>query len=146
MICIVFRNCVNILSSLVKIRLPTENQLPRLPGSAIKVWLVVVVWVVQLITLSLPTWVEVELGCDNWRYLETWYDLLVLTLCQRLIKNWKILFESTFRASSAPHNFSMKPRFIESLILVSCWFIKLAESNIGHNQVKKVKHRAISSR
>ena len=29
---------LQISSSWVKIRLPTENQVPRLPGSAIKVW------------------------------------------------------------------------------------------------------------
>ena len=33
-------------------------------------------WVVQLITLSIPTWVEVELGCDNnvngWKYCWYW--------------------------------------------------------------------------
>ena len=40
-----------------------ENHLPRLPGSALKVELVGgVVVVVQLISLSTPTRVEVELG------------------------------------------------------------------------------------
>ena len=51
----------HISSSWVKIRLHTENQPPRLSGSALKVsvvgWggVVVVVVVVQLITLSIPT-------------------------------------------------------------------------------------------
>jgi hypothetical protein len=53
---------LHISSSWVKIRLQIENQLPGLSGSALKVWLT---WVggvvVQLITLSLSTWVEVEL-------------------------------------------------------------------------------------
>ena len=48
----------------VKIRLHTENQLPRLSGSALKVpvwW-----WVGSYPLLSqAPTPVEVELGCDN---------------------------------------------------------------------------------
>ena len=49
----------------VKIRLHTENQLPRLPGSALKV----PVWggglgSYPLLSLA-PTHVEVELGCDN---------------------------------------------------------------------------------
>ena len=52
---------LHISSSWVKIRLHTENQLPRLPGSY---WVVGGV-VVQPIPLSLPTWVEVELGCDK---------------------------------------------------------------------------------
>ena len=57
------------LSSWVKIRLHTENQLPMLPGSALKVpvWVVVVGGVVAsypLLSLT-PTPVEVELGCDN---------------------------------------------------------------------------------
>ena len=49
---------------LVKIRLHTKNQLPGLPASALKFVLVgwVVVVVVQPITLSTPTRVEVELG------------------------------------------------------------------------------------
>ena len=46
-------------------RLPTKNQFPRLPGSALKV----PVWgggVGSYPLLSLaPTHVEVELGCDN---------------------------------------------------------------------------------
>ena len=63
---------LHISSSWVKIRLHTENHLPGLPGSALKVCLVGGVggvgwvgWVVQLITLSTPTRVEVELrlGC-----------------------------------------------------------------------------------
>ena len=54
----------HISSSWVKIRLHTENQLPGLPGSALKVSVVVVV-VGQPITLSIPTRVEVELGCDK---------------------------------------------------------------------------------
>ena len=56
-------------SSWVKKRLHPESQLPMLPGSALQVS---VVWVGgwsgavgQPITLSNPTWVEVELGCDN---------------------------------------------------------------------------------
>ena len=52
---------LHISFSWVKIKLHTEFQLPRLPGSALKVllgWWVVV----QLITLSTPTRVEVELG------------------------------------------------------------------------------------
>ena len=64
-----------ISSSWVKIRLHTENHLPGLPGSALKVCLVGLrricggccagYVVVQLITLSTPTRVEVELrlGC-----------------------------------------------------------------------------------
>ena len=55
---------LHISSSWVKIRLHTKNQLPRLLGSALKVWLGWW-WVVQPITLSLPTRVEVELGCYN---------------------------------------------------------------------------------
>ena len=45
----------------------TENQLPRLPGSALKVPVVVVVVVVGSYPLlsQAPTHVEVELGCDN---------------------------------------------------------------------------------
>ena len=48
----------------VKIRLHTENQLHRLPGSALKV---PGGWVVGYYPLSspAPTHVEVELGCDN---------------------------------------------------------------------------------
>ena len=49
---------LHISSSWVKIRLHTENQPPRLSGSALKVSggvVVVVVVVVQLSTLSLPT-------------------------------------------------------------------------------------------
>ena len=52
---------LHISFSWVKIKLHTEIQLLRLPGSALKVllgWWVVV----QLITLSTPTRVEVELG------------------------------------------------------------------------------------
>ena len=53
-----------------KIRLHTKNQLPRLPGSALKVpvWVGGVGgWVVGSYPLSsqAPTPVEVELGCDN---------------------------------------------------------------------------------
>ena len=55
---------LHISSSWVIIRLHTENELPVLSGSIIKVllgwWGGVVV--VQLITLSTPTLVEVELG------------------------------------------------------------------------------------
>jgi hypothetical protein len=55
-----------ISSSLVKIRLHTENQLPRLPGSALKV---PVGWGGGVGSYPLlsqaPTHVEVELGCDN---------------------------------------------------------------------------------
>ena len=51
----------HISSSWVKIRLHTENQLPRLSGSALKVRLGGGV-MVQLVTLSTPTRVEVELG------------------------------------------------------------------------------------
>jgi hypothetical protein len=52
---------------LVNIRLHTGNQLPRLPGSALKVpgW---VRWVVvgsYPLSSQAPTPVEVELGCDN---------------------------------------------------------------------------------
>ena len=54
-----------ISSSWVKIRLHTENQLPRWSGSALKVCLGWWVVVVQPIPLSLPTRVEVEVGCDN---------------------------------------------------------------------------------
>jgi hypothetical protein len=43
--------------------LHTENQLPRLPGSALKVP-VVVVDSYPLLSQA-PTHVEVELGCDN---------------------------------------------------------------------------------
>ena len=54
---------------MVKIRLHTENQLPRLPGSALKVPVVVgwvVGWVVGLpLSCLAPTHVEVDLGCDN---------------------------------------------------------------------------------
>ncbi len=63
---------LHISSSWVKIRLHTENHLPGLPGSALKVCLVGLrricggccteYVVVQLITLSTPTRVEVELG------------------------------------------------------------------------------------
>ena len=57
---------LHISSSWVKIRLHTNNQLPRLPGSLCGWWVGWwVEWVVQLITLSLPTRVEDELGCDN---------------------------------------------------------------------------------
>ena len=53
----------HISSSWVKLRLHTENQLPRLSEIALKVELVVVgSVVVQLITCSTPTLVEVELG------------------------------------------------------------------------------------
>jgi hypothetical protein len=54
------------LSSWVKIRLHTENQLPRLPGSALKVpgWWWVVVASYPLLSQT-PSPVEVELGCDN---------------------------------------------------------------------------------
>ena len=44
-------------------RLHTKNKLPRLPGSAFKVPDLVAV--VLPIIKSLPTHVEVELGCDN---------------------------------------------------------------------------------
>ena len=43
----------------------TENQLPRLPGSALKVPAWVVVGSYQLSSQA-PTHVEVELGCDNY--------------------------------------------------------------------------------
>ena len=54
---------LHISSSWVKIRLHTKNQLPRLPGRALKVSLGLsgastAYMVVQLITLSLSTWVE----------------------------------------------------------------------------------------
>jgi hypothetical protein len=51
-------------SSWVKVRLHPENQLHMLSGSALKVYVGGVGWggVNQLITLSTPTWVEVELG------------------------------------------------------------------------------------
>ena len=49
----------SVSSSWVKIRLHTENKLPRLSGSALKV--LVVGWVVQLITLSTLTTVELHL-------------------------------------------------------------------------------------
>ena len=52
----------HISSSWVNIRLHIKNQLPMLSQSALKVWLVVGGGVVQLITLSTPTRVEVELG------------------------------------------------------------------------------------
>jgi hypothetical protein len=51
----VFHFVCGYLSSWVKIRLHTENQLPRLHGSALKVPLL----------SQAPTQVEVELGCDN---------------------------------------------------------------------------------
>ena len=55
-----------ISSSWVKIRLHTENELPMLPGSALKVPVGggVVVGSYPLLSLA-PTPVEVELGCDN---------------------------------------------------------------------------------
>jgi hypothetical protein len=57
---------LNISSSWVKIRLHTENQLRRLPGSALKVpgggWVVVASY--PLLSQA-PTHVEVELGCDK---------------------------------------------------------------------------------
>ena len=55
------------LSSWVKIRLHTENQLPRLSGSALKVpvWWGGVVASYPLLSQA-PTPVEVELGCDNY--------------------------------------------------------------------------------
>ncbi len=56
---------LHISSSWVKIRLHTENQLPMWSGSALKVCLVGGGVVVQPIPLSLPTRVEVEMGCDN---------------------------------------------------------------------------------
>ena len=50
----------------VKIRLHTENQLPRLPGSALKVPVVGGVVVASYpLSSQAPTPVEVELGCDN---------------------------------------------------------------------------------
>jgi hypothetical protein len=54
-------------SSWVKIRLHTENQLPMLPGSALKVPVGGWGGVVGSYPLSsqAPTPVEVELGCDN---------------------------------------------------------------------------------
>ena len=66
--------CYGRLSSWVKIRLHTENQLPRLPGSALKVPVVGGVgWWVGSYPLSsqAPTHVEVELGCDNYVGVET---------------------------------------------------------------------------
>jgi hypothetical protein len=54
-----------LLSYWVKIMLCTENQRPRLPGSALKVpgvW--VVVGSYPLLSHA-PTPVEVDLGCDN---------------------------------------------------------------------------------
>ena len=62
-------------SSWVKIRMQTENQLPGLSGSALKVG-VGVEWVVQLITLSLSTWVEVELRLWQYFYDKIYIDLL----------------------------------------------------------------------
>ena len=56
------------LSSWVKIRLHTENQLPRLPGSALKVlgWWWGGGWMASYPLLSqAPTPVEAELGCDK---------------------------------------------------------------------------------
>ena len=57
---------LHISSSWVKIRLHTENQLPRLPGSALKVpgWWGGVVASYPFLSQA-PTHVEVELGCDN---------------------------------------------------------------------------------
>ena len=51
----------------MKIRLHTENQLPRLPGSALKVpGGGCVGWVASYpLSSQAPTHVEVELGCDN---------------------------------------------------------------------------------
>ena len=54
---------LHISSRWVKIRLYTENQLPRLPGCALKVpvgW-----WWVGSYPSQAPTHVEIELGCDN---------------------------------------------------------------------------------
>ena len=51
---------LHISSSWVNIRFHTENQLPGLPGSALKVVLVGVGGVVQLITLSTLTTVELD--------------------------------------------------------------------------------------
>ena len=46
--------------------LHTENQLPRLPGSALKVPVVGGGWVGSYpLSSQAPTHVEVELGCDN---------------------------------------------------------------------------------
>ena len=50
-------------SSWVKIRLPTENQLPRVPQSALTVPGGGVGS--YLVSSQAPTHVEVELGCDN---------------------------------------------------------------------------------
>jgi hypothetical protein len=47
--------------------LHTKKQLPSLPKTKIKVVLVGVVRCGPQITFSLPTQVEVELGCDNFR-------------------------------------------------------------------------------
>ena len=76
------------LSSWVKIRLHTENQLPRLPGSALKVPVGRVGGVSSYPLLSqAPTHVEVELGCDNWESAEmciiyrTWWGLSYLWKC-----------------------------------------------------------------
>jgi hypothetical protein len=57
---------LHISSSWVNIRLHTENQLPRLPGSALKVpgGGGGVVGSYPLLSQA-PTPVEVELGCDN---------------------------------------------------------------------------------
>ena len=57
---------LHIQSSWVKLRLYTENQLPRLSGSALKVPGGGVGWVGSYpLSSHAPTHVEVELGCDN---------------------------------------------------------------------------------
>jgi hypothetical protein len=59
---------LNISLSWVKLSLYTENQLPRLSGSALKVpaWGGVVVVGSYPLLSQAPTHVEVELGCDNY--------------------------------------------------------------------------------
>jgi hypothetical protein len=91
------------LSSWVKIRLHTENQLPTLSGSALKVevwWWSGWVggwsgWVVLLSTLSLSTWFEVELrlwqksqDCDI-AAITIW--IIVIFLCITFYRRYLIL-------------------------------------------------------
>ena len=79
--------CWGRLSCCVKIRLHTKNQLPKLSGGALQVSLGgVVVVVVLLITFSLPTWIEVELGCDNrfLYFLALTYSCYIAQLCPSL--------------------------------------------------------------
>ena len=82
------------LSSWVKIRLHTENQLPRLSGSALKVpgW-----WVGSYPLLSqAPTPVEVELGCDNKKHnSKAGFDFSTLQVQNETCCKWFWKPEST---------------------------------------------------